>query len=272
MEEQKREYRWSDVDRTAEPGYFMDYLDTATALEFFQAYKRESYGWVEAGEGHHILDVGCGNGDDVLALAQIVGNAGWIVGIDNSEILISEAKKRDEGLNLPVEFRVGDAHNLDFADNTFDGCRADRVFQHLPDREQALAEMIRVARPEARIAVTDPDWETLAIDAPNRDLTRKILNHLCNSTRNGWCGRQLPALFKKAGLLDIVVYTKTLLLTDFAMANQLYSLQAAAEGLQEAGTITVLEVAGWLEHLKQASQAGLFFSAMTGFSVSGRKP
>ena len=44
MGEQEREYRWSDVDRTVEPGYFMDYLDTATALGFFQAYKREGYG------------------------------------------------------------------------------------------------------------------------------------------------------------------------------------------------------------------------------------
>ncbi len=250
----------------------MDYLDTATALGFFQAYKRESYGWLEAREGHHLLDVGCGTGDDVLALAQVVGDSGRVVGIDNSDTLISEAKKRAEGLNLPVEFQVGDAHHLDFADNAFDGCRADRVFQHLPDREQALTEMIRVARPGARIVVSDPDWETLVIDAPDRDLTRKILNHGCDSVQNGWCGRQLPALFKGAGMLEVVVYVRTLLLTDFAMANQVYSLQATAEGLQEAGGITALEVSEWLAHLKEASQAGRFFSGVTGFAVCGRKP
>jgi hypothetical protein len=131
------------------------------------------------------------------------------------------------------------------------------VFQHLSDREQALAEMIRVARPGARIAANDADWETLVIDAPDRDLTRKILNHHCDGVCNVRSGRQLPALFKKTGLLDIVVCTNTLILTDLAMAEQLYSLQAAAEELQEAGKITLLEVTKWLEHLKQASQAGL---------------
>lgn len=272
MGDQKREHGWSDVDRVAEPGYFIDYLDTATALEFFQAYKLESYGHLEVKEGDHILDVGCGTGDDVLALAKIVGNTGRVVGIDNSESLIAEAKKRAEGLSLPIEFYVGDAHNLDFDDNAFDGCRADRVFQHLPDRKQSLAEMTRVARPGARIAVNEPDWETLVLDSPNRDLTRKILNHFCDNVRNGWCGRQLPALFKKASLLEIVVYTKTLILTDFELANQLYGLQATAESMREAGMITMLEVKEWVEQLRQTSQAGFFFSALTGFSVMGRKP
>jgi ubiquinone/menaquinone biosynthesis C-methylase UbiE len=272
MGEQECETGWSDVDRTGEPGYFLDYLDRATALEFFQAYKRESYGWVEARVGHHILDIGCGTGDDVLALARLVGNTGRSVGIDNSETLICEANKRAEGLNLPVEFQVGDAHCLDFADNVFDGCRADRVFQHLPDREQALAEMIRVARPGARIAANDADWETLVIDSPDRDLTRRILNHHCDNFTNGWSGRQLPALFKRAGVLDIVVYTKNLILTDFAVADQLYSLQVCAEELQEAGTLTSREANEWVEQLKQASEAGLFFCAVTGFAASGRKP
>ena len=51
-------------------------------------------------EGHHILDVGCGTGDDVLALARIVGETGRVVGIDNSETMIAEARQRAEGLDL----------------------------------------------------------------------------------------------------------------------------------------------------------------------------
>jgi ubiquinone/menaquinone biosynthesis C-methylase UbiE len=45
--------------------------------------------------------------------------------------MIVEARKRAEGLNLPVEYQAGDAHHLDFADNTFGGCRAERVFMHV---------------------------------------------------------------------------------------------------------------------------------------------
>jgi ubiquinone/menaquinone biosynthesis C-methylase UbiE len=46
-----------------------------------------------------------------------VGNTGRVVGIDNSETMIAEARKRTIGKNLPVEYAVGDIHALDFADN-----------------------------------------------------------------------------------------------------------------------------------------------------------
>jgi ubiquinone/menaquinone biosynthesis C-methylase UbiE len=186
--------------------------------------------------------------------------------------MIAEARQRAEGFDLPVEFSVGDAHDLEFTDNTFDGCRADRVFQHLPDREGALAEMIRVARPGARIVVLDPDWGTAVVDSPDRELTRKVVGRMCDRRRNGWCGRQLHRFFKRAGLLDVFVYPWTLVITDLALTDQLGRLRTTVQELHEAGEVTAAEANGWLEHLQQASQAGLFFSALTGFAACGRKP
>ena len=55
--------------------------------------------------------------------------------------------------------------------------------------------MVRVARPGARLVVLDTDWETFVIDTPERAVTCKVLNFFCDSLRNGWSGRQLPALF-----------------------------------------------------------------------------
>ena len=163
MEENDPKYHWTSVDQTSDPAHFVNYLDNASSIEFFKSYKRHSYSMVNVKKGNCVLDLGCGAGDDALALAQIVGSTGRVVGIDNSETMIAEAKKRAEGFGGHVEFRLGDAHNLDFADNTFDGCRADRVFQHLEEPKQALSEMIRVARPGARIVINDPDWETLSL-------------------------------------------------------------------------------------------------------------
>lgn len=271
MKEQPLGQKWSDVDHsTVESGEFVNYLDTVKAVA--QKFKRENYLRMEAKEGHHILDVGCGAGDDARALAQMVGNTGRVVGIDNSEAMIAEAKKRTEGLDLPVEFRVGDVHNLDFADNTFDGCRADRVFQHLPNREQALAEMIRVARSGARIVANDTDWGTLLIDAPDKNLTRKIQNHICDKHLNYWSGRQLYRLFRQAGLYDVMGSPQTLILTDYAMTDQIYGLQTALEELQEVGEMTANRAAKWIDQLEESSLAGLFFCAITGFLVSGQKP
>jgi ubiquinone/menaquinone biosynthesis C-methylase UbiE len=208
----------------------------------------------------------------VLALASIVGSKGRVVGIDNSETLIVEAKNRAEGADGHVEFQVKDAHDLDFADNTFDACRADRVFQHLEKPEQALSEMVRVARRGAWIVINDPDWETFVVDMPNKSLTRKILNYFCDELKNGWCGRELYRLFNAAGLLNISIDAQTLILTDLALADQLYELRLTAEKLREAGELTATEADEWSEYLKNSSKAGQFFCAVTGFGASGCKP
>src|SRR3954453_14467154 len=148
---------FSNVDRTATPGAFVQYLDQLTALESVQRYKQESFQLAGAREGAKLLDIGCGAGDDVRSLAQLVGPAGLVVGLDSSATMVAEAERRAAGTGLPVEFRVGDVYALDWPDASFDGCRADRVFQHLAERDGALAELVRVTRPGGRIAITDPD-------------------------------------------------------------------------------------------------------------------
>ena len=95
---------FSRVDQTNDPSYYLRYLDTTTALEFMQKLKQQTYQEMGARPGARLLDVGCGAGDDVRALAQIVGPDGWVAGIDNSEQMVTEARKRTEGLDLPVEF------------------------------------------------------------------------------------------------------------------------------------------------------------------------
>lgn len=260
------------VDRTTDPDSFMHYLRTVSALEFSQARKRHTFELLQVQKGHQVLDVGCGLGDDVVALAQLVGSHGRVVGVDSSEAMISEARRRTEGLNLPVEYRVGDAHSLDFADNTFDGCRAERIFVHLDNPRQALREMIRVVRRGAPVVVLDPDFGTLAVNSEDRAVTRTILNFLCDSLRNGWMGRCLPALFQEAALTDVAVFADTAILTDYALANEIWRLRETAERAQEAGVISAAQAASWLGELERASQAGRFFGAITVFVVSGRKP
>ncbi len=262
---------WEDVDETPKPERFAQYLDSVKAVGASLAYKRQTFDLLAVNRGYHILDVGCGTGEDVVALAHVVGSTGRVVGVDNSKTMIHEAKIRTAGLNLSVEYDVGDAHNLDFADNTFDGCRADRTFQYLKNPGKALAEMVRVARSEAAIVISEPDWETLVVDA-DPGITRKILNCGCDTTPNGWIGRQLPALFAKAGLKHISIVPITVVLTDFVAADRVFQLQRMATGARQAGIISAAEAVTWLKTLKTASQASQFFSAIMGFTIKGQKP
>jgi ubiquinone/menaquinone biosynthesis C-methylase UbiE len=263
---------FTDVDSTTDPDHFVRLLDTITAMDHVQAYKQRTFELLDAREGKVLLDLGCGNGDDVQTLARLVGPTGKVVGVDHSETMLAQAQARAAGSDLSQEFRFGDAQALDFPDAYFDGCRADRVLHHLPDPARVLAEMVRVVRPGAPIVTVDPDLDTVAIDAPDRELTRRFVHALCDTYRQGWMGRQVFRLFQDAGLTDVVVTPFTFALTDYALANTILSLEDTAAHATDSGILDEVKVGAWLNGLRAASARGRFFAACTGFIAVGRKP
>ena len=72
--------------------------------------------------------------------------------------MIAEAKRRAADTKLPIRYEVGDAHKLQFPDNTFDRCFAFSVFMHLHDPCAALNELVRVTRPGGLIAIIEVDF------------------------------------------------------------------------------------------------------------------
>jgi SAM-dependent methyltransferase len=262
-------YGFTDVDRTADPAYFIRFLDDAFAEASFQAYKRLSYSLLDIREGRRILEVGCGTGDDARAMAAMVRPGGEVVAVDGSEAMIAEAQQRAEGSGLPVRFQRGDAHRLEFPDDSFDGGRCDRTFMHLEDPRRELGEMVRVVRPGGRVVVYEVDFETLVIDAPDHSLARKIVHTWCDGFRNGWLGRRIPALFHDAGLLDVTASAETLRLT-YPLAAPMIGPPTVERALA-SGAITRAEAEGWLLWLRETEEAGRLFCTLTGFLVAGRK-
>jgi ubiquinone/menaquinone biosynthesis C-methylase UbiE len=263
---------FTDIDRSADPGGFVRVLDALTALDFIRAYKRRTFELLDLQPGDHVLDLGCGTGDDVQELARLVGPSGRVVGVDRSETVIAEARERVLRTTLPVAFQVEDASALPFPDASFDACRADRVFHHLEHPCQALGELLRVVRPGGRILIFDPDFETAIVDAPDRALTRRLLNFYCDGYRDGWMGRRLPGLFGEAGLTEIIIEPVPVLLTDFAQANVVLALESTAARAAASGLVDGVEGVAWLDALRTASGNGQFFAAITAFMVMGCKP
>jgi SAM-dependent methyltransferase len=239
-------------------------------MEFFRAAKERTYALLALQAGNHVLDVGCGTGDDVRALARIVGPTGLAVGLDSSLTMIGAARQRSEGQN-EVEFRVGDAQRLDFADATFDACRTDRVLQHLSDPGQAVHEIVRVLRPGGRVVAFEPDSGGLLLDAPDKMLTRKILNFRSDAVRSGWIGRQLPRLFGAAGLTDIEVLVLPSPRTDYAHTNASLRLDYYAQCAADAEVISHAEAARWSESLAAWAADGFFFCLVTMLVVVGAR-
>jgi ubiquinone/menaquinone biosynthesis C-methylase UbiE len=262
-------FGFTNVDQTADPEYFIRFLDEASAQDSVRAYKRATYALLDVREGQHVLDVGCGTGEDAQALGRLVGATGRVMALDSSHVMIAEATRRAENLGLPLEFRQADAHQLDFPDGTFDACRCDRSFMHLEKPAQALAEMVRVARPGGRVLVYEVDFETITADVRDRRLGRKVVNFWCDGFRNGWLGRHVPALFQDAGLQGINVVPATLRVP-YTIATQMIGGQVV-ERARAAGVLSADEAKTWLQDLREAEENGRFFCTLTGFIVVGRK-
>ena len=84
---------------------------------------------------------------------------------------------------------------------------------HVPDAEQALAEMAPVLNRAGALSSMKSILRPLVIDADDRVLASKIVNTWCDSFRNGWLGRHIPGLIAELGLKDIQVMPYTLMLT-----------------------------------------------------------
>ena len=92
--------------------------------------------------GRRILDVGTGTGRAALLFAR----AGAVVtGIDASEEMLAIARDRARTESTTVRFERGDAHELPFADRSFDVVVCLRVLMHTPDWPRVIAELCRVA-------------------------------------------------------------------------------------------------------------------------------
>ncbi len=261
---------FSDIDAAQNPEQFVQYMDEANAMEFFQSAKKRTYSLLGLRTGDRVLDVGCGAGDDVRALAQLVGATGRAVGVDSSRTMIDAARQRARP-GEPVEFHVADAERLDVPDGSFDGCRADRVLQHLSDPGQAIKEMARVLRAGGRLVALEPDTGALLIDAPDVELTRTIINFRGDAVRSGWIGRQLRRLFKEASLAQVEVAVIPSPRTDYAHTNASLRLDYYARSAAEAGVIAVSDAERWSASLAQHAAEGTFFCLVTMFLVSGRK-
>jgi SAM-dependent methyltransferase len=259
------------VDQGVDPASRLRFLDAEGAKPAMRDAKQRTVEALEIRAGARILDVGCGAGDDARALARLVGPLGRIDAIDVEPMMIAEAARRASGELLPIVFRVLDVYELDYADGTFGGSRAERTFLHLAEPARALAQMARVVKPGGKVVVLDRDIETRTIDVADRALTRRILNFWCDTFLGGWIGRQLPRLFREAGLSDVTVEPVTVIDRDFTAFDAQYNLTRIVERAGAAGAIDTEEGAQWLFALRQAAQAGSFLSSMTNFVVSGRR-
>ena len=103
---------------------------------------------------HRVLDAATGRGAVLFPAAELVGAAGYLVGIDFAEEMVRATAEEATRRNLRVQVRLMDVEHLEFPDAAFDRvlCGAAVMFFH--NQGRALAEFRRVLAPGGRVAVS----------------------------------------------------------------------------------------------------------------------
>ncbi len=98
-----------------------------------------------------ILDLATGTGWTSRLVAR---RGAKVIGVDIGSDLIATAAERAKAENLDIEYRIGDAEKLPFADASFDAVISTCGVMFASRPEAAAAELARVCRPGGRIALT----------------------------------------------------------------------------------------------------------------------
>jgi ubiquinone/menaquinone biosynthesis C-methylase UbiE len=105
-----------------------------------------------------VLNVGCGIGVGSVHIARKHGCR--VVGIDIRDTMVawSRQRAREARVQDKTLFRVADVLDLPFEDNRFDIVFAESVLAFVDDKERALAECLRVARPGGAVGLNESFW------------------------------------------------------------------------------------------------------------------
>jgi arsenite methyltransferase len=106
--------------------------------------------------GHHVLDLGCGAGNDCFVARAIVGETGKVSGLDFSEEMLAKARRNAQKLGFSnVVFAAGDIEDMPLESNQFDVVISNCVLNLVPDKNKAFAEILRVLKPGGHFCISD---------------------------------------------------------------------------------------------------------------------
>jgi SAM-dependent methyltransferase len=149
---------------------------------------------LDVGQGATIVDVASGPGTSALHAARETGCA--VVGIDLAPECVAAAREAaaEAGLSDRVRFETGDAEDLPFPDEGFDGAICECSLCIFPNKPKAAAELARVLRPGARLALSDVTAERAALPPSLQTVAARVA-----CLADAWPLTETAGLLERAG-------------------------------------------------------------------------
>lgn len=180
-----------------------DLFNDLLSLGQDRAWRRETLAAVNPRAGERVLDLAAGTGTSSV---PFVSAGAQVVATDLSFGMLKVGKQNHPELTLIN----GDAHNLPFADDTFDALTISYGLRNVSDTTAALREMWRVTKPGGRLVVaefstpTNPAFRRLYQQVALRALP-VAARVSSNPVAYGYLAETILAWPDQQGLADLMV-------------------------------------------------------------------
>ncbi len=173
------------------------------------------------------------------------------IGIDLSFQMLEQARSR---VGSAAPLIRADAVTLPLRDASVDGCRIERVLEHVADPNAVVNEIARVVRPGGFLAALEPDFGTFRVDshvATDGDVPARLLR-----ARHPQIGAELVPMLSHAGfrVQDVV--------TESSRGYRLDGLPVSAEAVIRRavadGRFDRNDAENWLREQRSRTRAGTF--------------
>ncbi|WML30861.1 demethylmenaquinone methyltransferase [Neobacillus sp. OS1-32] len=215
--QQSKEERVHHVFESISEDY--DKMNSVISFQQHLRWRKDTMKRMDVQPGSKALDVCCGTADWTIALAEAVGPAGEVTGLDFSENMLKVGREKVEHLGLKqVKLIHGNAMELPFPDNSFDYVTIGFGLRNVPDYLQVLKEMRRVVKMGGKVVCLETSQPTLIgyrqlfffyfrfiMPLFGKILAKsyKEYSWLQESARDFPGMKELAQLFQQAGLKDV---------------------------------------------------------------------
>ena len=133
-----------------------DVMNDVMSIGIHRIWKEAMMDWLAPRCGQTLIDVAGGTGDVSFKFLNRAGS-GHATVLDLTENMLVEGRKRAEASEMEqsLDWLVGDAMALPFADNSFDVYTISFGIRNVTRPEDALSEAFRVLRPGGRLMVLE---------------------------------------------------------------------------------------------------------------------
>jgi len=226
---------------------------------------RSAFRRVGMQEGWQAIDCGCGPIGALAVMAEMVGPAGRVVGVDFSEPTVQRARSVVTALELGnVELFAGDIHELGTAavGGPFDLAYTRFFLMHQPDPVRTLSQIASLLRPGGWIVAQEPLRSPPPRSHPHLDALGTFWDLVYEVLERAGCVPHgsvdgLAGSARAAGL-DVVAVNGAFAAVDPELGFELHAatLQAARDRAIASGTATGPQVDDLVSDLRAAKGGG----------------